>query len=72
MAVAAEYQDLCGALVYDCERIALVVVGCDNPARKLNHRIGHSLVLRELVDRSGRLRGVILSIGHAKGRERQR
>lgn len=71
-AVGAEHQDLCGGLVYDRERTAVVIPGCDNPARELNHRIGHTLVWRKLVDGGDRLRGAILGFGHAEGRERQR
>lgn len=72
MAVGAEHKYLCGGLVYDCERIAVVIAGCDNPAREFNHCIGHGLVLRKLVDSGGRLHGAILGFGHAEGRERQR
>ena len=71
-AVAAEHQDLCGGLVYDRERIALAVLHCDNPARELNHRAGHILASRKLVDGGNRLRGGILGAGHAEARERQR
>jgi hypothetical protein len=49
-AVAAEHQDLCGGLVDDRERIALAVLGCDEPARELDHRVGHFLASRKLVD----------------------
>src|SRR3546814_9137107 len=56
-AVAAEHQDLCGGLVDDREWIALAVVGCDHPARELDHRAGDLLVLRKLVDGSDRRGG---------------
>ena len=72
-AVAAEHKYLCGGLVYDRERIALAIPGCDNPAREFNHRIGHSLAWRKLIDGGDRLRGGLLGFGHAgEGRERQR
>src|SRR3546814_4665561 len=66
-AVAAEHQDLCGGLVDDREWIALAVVGCDHPARKLDHRAGDLLVLRKLVDGGDRRGG-----SRAEARERQR
>ncbi|KAF1717187.1 hypothetical protein CSC75_19160 [Pseudoxanthomonas wuyuanensis] len=71
-AVAAEHQDLCGGFVYDRERIALAVLGRDNPARQLNHRVGHFLVFRKLIEGLYRLRGSILGGRHAEARERQR
>ena len=70
-AVAAEHQDLCGGLVYDRERIALTVLGCDHPARELDHRAGHLLASRKLVDGGDRLLGGIPGAGHAEARERQ-
>ena len=70
--VAVEHQDLCGGLVYDREWIAFAVLGCDDPARELNHGAGHILALRKLVDGGDRLRGGILGAGHAEARERQR
>src|SRR3546814_13543050 len=66
-AVAAEHQDLCGGLVDDREWIALAVVGCDHPARELDHRAGDLLVLRKLVDGGDRRGG-----SRAEARERQR
>src|SRR3546814_15311352 len=47
--------------------MALAVVGCDHPARKLDHRAGDLLVLRKLVDGGDRRGG-----SHAEARERQR
>ena len=71
-AIAAEDQDLCGGLVDDREWIALVVPDGDNPARERDHRPGHLLARRKLVDGSDRLRGGLLGAGHAETRERQR
>src|SRR3546814_2247509 len=68
-AIAAEHQDLCSGLVHDRERLALAVPGCDNPARQLDHRVGHFLLWRKLVDGGHRLRGGILGAGHAGTRE---
>src|SRR3546814_5602623 len=47
--------------------MALAVVGCDHPARKLDHRAGDLLVLRKLVDGGDRRGG-----SRAEARERQR
>jgi len=69
-AVTAEHQDLCCGLVDDRERIAFAVFGRDDPARELNHRGGHILASRKLVDSGNRLRDDILGAGHAEARER--
>src|SRR3970282_1770545 len=67
-AVAAEHQNLCSGLVNDRERIAFAVPRCDNPARELNHRAGHFLAARKLVDGGHPLRGGIVAAGPAEAR----
>jgi hypothetical protein len=71
-AIGTEHQNLCGALVYDRERIALAIPGCDNPPREFNRGIGHILARRQLIGCRSRLRAGILGLGYAEGRERQR
>jgi hypothetical protein len=67
-AIGAEHQNLRSALVDDCERIALVISGRDNPAGKFNRKVRHILAGWELIG-AGRRRCAILGIGCAKARE---
>ena len=71
-AVATEHQHLRCGLVHDRERIALIVLGCDNPAGEFNHRAGHFLVWRKPIDSGYGLRDDILGVGHVEVRKRQR
>jgi len=71
-AFAVEDQDLRSGLVHDGERIALAVLGGDNPAGQVNHGVGDFLARRKFIDGGGRFRDSLVGIGHANTRERQR
>ncbi len=72
LAIAVEDQDLRSGLVHDRERIALAVLGGDNPAGKFDHGVGDFLAGGKFIDGGGRFRDSLVGIGHANARERQR
>jgi hypothetical protein len=79
-AIAAEHQNLCGALVDDCKRIALAISGFDDPSGERNHRLGYVLVWGKLIGggsgRSSvlraRVRADISGFSYSEARQRQR